>query len=284
MTNAFVGVHGRNSVHWGEIDHEVLKRSKVQCVKMMSHTAPSVFERIAQMSPKVWLTTRLYDPGFGVGHIVAPGDFVAKMVPTMEAIRPWCTDFEIHNEPNHPGRFEGWGSEAAYATSFNAWFLDTQARLRSAAPWATFGFPGLAVPHNDLQWLDICKASIDRADWLGCHCYWQNPTQSIQNHLSSFWGLRCELYHAHIPYKLVKVTEAGNSNHQTRGLPHDENAIAGEIVENAEAIRRLDYTGHVAYFILSSPDPTWGEFAWRTENGNIKPLVSRMGSYIETLE
>jgi hypothetical protein len=279
VTNAFIGVHGRNAVEWDGLDFAVLAESSAQVVKMMSHTAPHVFERIAKtLHP--YIITRLYDDRFGVGHIVSPSDFVARMVPIIDTLRPWCDNFEVHNEPSHPAGYEGWGITETHAHSFNTWFMETLGRLRRACPWAIFGFPGLAVPHNDMAWLEICRPSIDRADWLGSHLYWQNPTTGHSNHLSPAWGLRCEQYHDRHPHKLIQITEAGNSNHQTGGLPHDEQVIAWELVNHAQACRGLEYVGSVAYFILSSPDPMWSKFAWRTEGGEVKPLVSRLGGFI----
>ncbi len=69
------------------------------------------------------------------------------MIPVMADLKPYCTKFHIHNEPNHRDRYEGWSPTDDDARDFNAWFLDVYRRLKEAHPWASIGFPGLALPH-----------------------------------------------------------------------------------------------------------------------------------------
>jgi hypothetical protein len=130
-----VGLHGRNDVHWHEGDDAVVERARIGTLKMMSLTDPSVLERLRGRR----MIVRLY------------------------------------NEPNHVHTIEGWGPWDEEAYEFRAWYLGVLALLRQRCPWASLGFPGLALnwPHRDLQWLEICRAAVEASDWLGCHCYWQ---------------------------------------------------------------------------------------------------------------
>ena len=277
-----LGVHGRNDLDFMAADFELIRESKVQTVKMMSQTRPRVFEILKGLDVQL-IITRLYDDRFGTGHHPTPAEFRDRMVPVIQALQPYCTFYEIHNEPNHLAGYEGWGQTDADARDFDSWFVEVYRLLKAACPWAEFGFPGLAVPHRDIEWLNICRQSLRLADWLGCHTYWQNPTDQDINHLSGEWGLRCDQYHRVSPNKPIHITEAGNSNHQTEGLPHNDQKIALEIVEHARAVLRRPWIGSVAYFLMSSQDRTWADFAWRTEQGQFKPIVARMGELINSL-
>jgi hypothetical protein len=100
------------------------------------------------------------------------------MIPVMANLKPYCTKFHVCNEPNHVERYEGWGPTDDDARSFNAWFQETYRRLKDAHPWASIGFPGLALgehSHRERTWLKLCRPAVEMADWLGVHCYWQTP-------------------------------------------------------------------------------------------------------------
>ena len=100
------------------------------------------------------------------------------MIPITRDLQPYCVKYQVANEPNHVERKEGFGPEDSDARAFNAWYLEVYDRLKGACPWASIGFPGMALPdntHRDRAWLEICRPTIEQADWLGVHCYWQTP-------------------------------------------------------------------------------------------------------------
>ncbi|MGD8737090.1 MAG: hypothetical protein PVJ85_10085, partial [Anaerolineae bacterium] len=170
-----VGLHGRNSVHFTELDYELVRRARIETLKMLSLTDVSVYERLRRDNPEIEFIVRLYDDRLHYDSRPSPTAFVTKMVPLVKRLKTYVTKFEIHNEPNHVDGIEGWGSSDQQARSFVAWYLPVLQGLKRACPWASLGFPGLALnfPHRDLAWLDICKEAIQASDWLGCHCYWQ---------------------------------------------------------------------------------------------------------------
>jgi hypothetical protein len=188
QVRARVGVHGRNSTAWREADFEAVARANVESVKLMSFTGADVARRLREQGIEVLV--RLYDDRFKFQNHPMPAEFADRMGPFVERFRPWCTKFEVHNEPNHLTGIEGWGKEDAQARDFNAWFVEAYLTLKAHHPWAEFGFPGLAIPHRDLEWLERCRGAVEVADWLGAHCYWQNPTEADRNHLADYWGLR----------------------------------------------------------------------------------------------
>ena len=272
-----VGLHGRNNVNFDEIDYQVIHTAKIETLKMMGQTSPRVFKRLKEETPHIEFVTRLYDDRFGVNKRPTPQEFVAKQLPLMRALQPYCAKFEVHNEPNHLQGYEGWGQEDYHAQDFNQWFLRVYDLIKNALPWALLGFPGLAIPHRDLHWIEICRPAVERADWLGVHCYWQTPPGQENNHLADFWGLRFKYYHKKFPRKIQEITECGNSNIQADPpIAISEEALARQYEAYYREVFKYPYVNSASFFLLSSQDPTWDFFAWRSESGRVKPVVRQV--------
>lgn len=273
-----IGVHGRNAELFDERDFQIIREGRLEVIKMMSHTRPEVFARIKQENPDIEIITRLYDDRIHHDH-PSPEDFCRKLIPVMQALRPHCQKFHVHNEPNHAAGYEGWGATAADAASFNRWFLQVYNGLKAACPWAKIGFPGLAVPdflHHDKTWLRVCRPAIEKADFLGVHCYWQTPKSGDRFYLDENFGLAFRYYHQMYPHKPLEILECGNSNIQSN-LPISEDAIAAEYEAWLAETFKYPYLNSAAFFILSSPDTTnWAFFSWRMEDGRVKPVVQRL--------
>lgn len=270
-----VGIHGRNNEEFKDLDFQVIREAKAEVVKMMSHSKPWVFEQIKKIDPNIEIITRLHDDRIHHGHPNA-AEFAEKMIPIMADLKPYCRKFQIANEPNHRDKYEGWGPSDDDARDFNQWFIRACDRLKDAHPWAEIGFPGLAVPnagHRDRAWLEICREAVLRADWLGVHCYWQTPNDGRPSGIfSEDFGLTFKFYHQLFPNKTLEILECGNSNIQNK-LPISPDDIAREYVAWLQEIFKYDYINSASFFLLSSQDSTWDFFAWRTENGFIKPVV-----------
>jgi hypothetical protein len=276
-----VGIHGRNQQTFHDIDYQVIREAKAEVVKMMSHTKPEVFDRIKKENPNVEIITRLYDDRINTGGHPTPREFADKMIPIMRALQPYCVKFQIHNEPNHAAGIEGWGPTKEHAEDFNRWFLQVYDLLKEACPWASLGFPGLAIPnhlHKDRVWLDACSEAIQRADWLGVHSYWQTPQPDQKGQMKDDrLGMTYTYYHKKYPNKTLDILECGNSNIHTPGYHTSEEAIAQEYVEWLNEVFKHNYVNSASFFILSSQDPQWEFFAWRTENNYRKPVIPRVG-------
>jgi hypothetical protein len=272
-----VGVHGRNQEIFHDTDYRVIREAKAEVVKMMSQTKPEVFERIKRENPHVEIITRLFDDRMNTGGHPTPREFADKMIPLMRALKPHCTKFQIHNEPNHHDRIEGWGPTKADAEDFNRWFLQVYKLLKESCPWASLGFPGLAIPnhhHKDRVWLDACREAIKQADWLGVHCYWQTPQPGQKGQMrDERLGRTYKYYHNKFPNKTLEILECGNSNIHTAGYHTSEEVIAQEYVEWLQELFKHDYINSASFFILSSQDQQWSFFSWRTEHNHIKPVV-----------
>ncbi len=263
-----VGLHARNTVQFPDHDYALIREARIETLKTMSHTDVSVYEKLHQQNPELQFIVRLYDDRLRHDQRPSPAQFVARMVPIINGLKPYTRQFEIQNEPNHQSGLEGWGATAADARNFLAWYTQVLTALRQQCPWAKFGFPGLAVPaflHNDLEWLDICKPAIRASDWLGCHCYWQ-----YDNMMKKDWGLRFQIYHERFPHKRIEITEFGNST-PPNDLPRQE--MAKQYVRYYTELNQYPYLGSASCFIASSPDPDWAPFVWVKEGGERMPVV-----------
>jgi len=273
-----IGIHGRNHEEWGDIDFQVLRDAGVEAIKPMSQTRPHYFERMTRELPNVEIITRLYDDRIRYGH-PTPAEFVDKMIPVMANLKPYCTKFHVCNEPNHVERYEGWGPTDDDARSFNAWFQETYRRLKDAHPWASIGFPGLALgehSHRERTWLKLCRPAVEMADWLGVHCYWQTPPGQGPQLMDEALGMNFKHYHSQHPDKTLEILECGNSNIHSN-FPISDEAIADEYVQWLQAVFSYPYVNSASFYILSSHDTgSWSFFSWRTENGAIKPMVYRV--------
>lgn len=276
-----VGIHGRNNEEWHDIDFQVLRDAGVEVIKPMSHTRPHHFERMRRELPNAEIITRLYNGAFNKGGHPSASEFAGEMIPVITNLKPYCTKFHIHNEPNHASRDEGWSNSDEDARSFNAWFIEVFRRLKEAHPWASIGFPGLALgehSHRERTWLRLCRPAVEMADWLGVHCYWQTPPGQGPQLLDEALGMNFKHYHSQHPDKTLEILECGNSNIHSN-FPISDEAIADEYVRWLQEVFNYPYVNSASFYILSSHDTSsWSFFCWRTEHGAIKPMVYRVGA------
>jgi len=286
-----VGLHGRNDYRFRERDYELVRVARIETLKMLSLTLPDVFKRLREENPDIEFIVRLYDGRIGPGRRVTPKEFCDEMIPKISAFQPYTKSFEVHNEPNHPN--EGWGDwgdrererAAQAAREFCEWFNEVYDSLKGRFPWADFGFPALVffpaapwVRCGDV-WLEICRPSIERADWLAVHCYWQTTPEQPINHLKEDWGLSFKYWHKEFPDKTLEITEAGNSNGQN-GIPLEPDEMARQLVEWYQEVFKYPYIGSACPFLMSSPDPRWERelFVWCKADGTFLPTVQAVGN------
>ena len=124
-----VGLHARNDARFPEPDYALVREAKIETLKTMSHTEVSVYKRLRDENPNLEFIVRLYDDRLRPDQRPSPAEFVGRMVPLMQALKPYTAKFEIHNEPNHQSGLEGWGATAQDAQRFRDWYMQVLAGL-----------------------------------------------------------------------------------------------------------------------------------------------------------
>ncbi len=278
---ALIGLHARNDQTFTNVDWQIIRQARIESLKMMSFTRDEVYARARQINPNMEFIVRLYAGSPGRGGMPSPQQFANQFRATIDRLyqKFGVLKFEIHNEPNHPSGLEGWGISHSDALAFQAWYKQTLSIFRQHHKWALFGYPGLAIPHNDLEWLDWNREAIEMSDWLGMHCYWQTPPGVENNFMSDFWGQRFKAYHQKHPNKLIEITEFGNSNGQSSSLslPRQEQRRQYEWWLRQTA--NFPYLGSAHSFLATSPDPRWERegFTWGNNNGPFE-VASAVGA------
>jgi hypothetical protein len=272
-----IGLHGRNDLAFHELDYQLIREAGIETLKMMSLTGPDVFARLKSENPDLEFIVRLYDDRINTEGHPSPAEFAAKMIPLLQSLQPYAVKFEVGNEPNHFKRYEGWGADDADAASFNDWFLEVYGLLKAAHPWAELGFPALGTPdsvHRDRAWLELNRAAIAQADWLGVHCYWQTWPDGSSTMFDEARGLCFTYYHEKFPDKALELTEFDNDNVIWGIPPLSPEQLAHEYRSYYQELFNYPYLRSASSFIMSSPDVSWDYFAWRSEAGSFKPVVS----------
>lgn len=276
------GIHLRNDSSLRANDYNALKKMSPEVIRVMvGVNSKEALQAIKNDHPKALIIGRLFHPT----KDISSAEFVRDISPKIrEAVEVGITDFTIWNEPNLRSGDEGYGEGRDHATRFNQWFIDVYSALKDRYRSCTFFFPPLALLQNDMEWLDVCRPSIELADGLSVNVYWQNFKSEHKNHLDKTFGLRYQLYAEKYPDKVMDISEVGNSNSPDHSV--DYNTVA---TEYTEWMREMDKwsakSGTVVrsatFYILSSPDPTWEPFAWVTKTGGYRPMVDMLADYIE---
>jgi len=282
-----VGIHAPNKAELNEADINAIAEMRLETIKFMSNVGSDSLYRVKEILPdKAPILVRLYvlqDKYFqpGNGSDCPPTEYADNAILQMAIFRDVFGEenlyFQIQNEPNHQAGYEGWGDGEEDAKSFNDWYISTFTELKKLTPWATIGFPGLAVPHGpypdlDLTWAEICRNAIELSDFLSVHCYWQNFEPEHENHLNDFWGLRYRRYHQLFPTKPLFIAESGNSNAQG-GYTLNPDIYASETGSWYQALWADEYLIGANPFILSSNDENWESFTYIDQSETPKPVA-----------
>ena len=119
--------------------------------------------------------------------------------------------FEVHNEPNLD--IEGMGWNWASGVEFGDWLLGALSVLRSRFPEAKWGYPGLSPQPNVDAFLDESAAAANACDWIGVHCYWQQPLNQPPfpmngDNAGYYWRAK---FKPRFADKLLMITEFSNN-------------------------------------------------------------------------
>jgi hypothetical protein len=120
--------------------------------------------------------------------------------------------FEVHNEPNLD--IEGMNWNWSNGADFGNWLTQVLNILRPQFPDAKFGYPGLSPQPNVDAFLDGSAAAANACDWIGVHCYWQQPLDQPPfpmngDNAGYYWRAK---FKPRFPDKLLMITEFSNNS------------------------------------------------------------------------
>jgi hypothetical protein len=119
--------------------------------------------------------------------------------------------FEVHNEPNLD--IEGMNWNWANGAEFGNWLLQVMNLLRPRFPEAKWGYPGLSPQPSVDAFLDGSAAATSACDWIGVHCYWQQPLNQPPfpmngDNAGYYWRAK---FKPRFPEKMLMITEFSNN-------------------------------------------------------------------------
>jgi hypothetical protein len=253
-----------------QADWDVVREARIEALKVRTTTPPDVVSRALVDNPSMLVIANL---GMDFrGRMIAPAEF-ARIVENdaAELYDQGVQYFEIHNEPNLV--VEGYGSAWRDGYEFGQWFLQVTGYLRPRLPMARFGWPGLSLgPKIDgmrgdaLRFLEEASAIIPQAEWIGCHCFWQDEAGMM----SVDGGVGYKLYRDEWPSRLLMITEFSNTSPavsaEERGRQY---ATYFQLLHGQEGIG-------AAFASVVSSSAGYSNEVWRSEAGLLSPIVQEV--------
>ena len=140
--------------------------------------------------------------------------------------------FEIHNEPNL--EIEGMNWNWANGAEFGNWLTQVINILKPRFPEAKWGYPGLSPQPNVDAFLDGSAAAANACDWIGVHCYWQQPPNQPPfpmngDNAGMYWRAK---FKSRFPNKMLMITEFSNNSAADVSL-HDKGAQYADYIQAA---------------------------------------------------
>ncbi len=121
--------------------------------------------------------------------------------------------FEVHNEPNL--EIEGMNWNWASGADFGSWLQQVLNILKPQLPRREMGLSGpLAAAQSSMRFLDGSAAAANACDWIGVHCYWQQPPNQPPypingDNAGMYWRAK---FKPRFPNKMLMITEFSNNS------------------------------------------------------------------------
>ncbi|MBN1429427.1 MAG: M23 family metallopeptidase [Anaerolineae bacterium] len=271
-SHCLVGLVGRVDGPMEEPDWEVVRTARIEALCLTTSSVVSDIERALAVNPSMFMMMRLLVDVRN--RVLRPADFVDSVKHSAKSMYDCGVRyFEIHNEPNLMP--EGYGTSWQNGREFGEWFLQVTGMLRPELPEARFGWPGLSsgpavdgMRLDHRSFLDDAQDAIKQADWMGCHCHWQDE----EGMLSEAGGLGYKFYRKMWPDKLLLITECSNT---AQGI--DGNTKGDQYLKYYTHLR--DQTGiGVAFIFAVSASTHYLYEVWRSEDGQILPVAGVVGA------
>ena len=274
---SLIGLHGRGDGEMQGSDLDVVRRARLEGIKLTSHATGASIKALKSINPGLFIMLRpimSFDDG-GRARNISADDFVSGTVNDMQRLfdaDPAIQFIEVHNEPNL--RTEGLGGAWSNGREFASWFDRAVQLYKQRWPDKKYGFPGLSPgPLNndravDLkQFLGEAALSAARADWLAVHGYWSTEREMTDNNGGFTWKIMREFF----PDKLLLITEFGNPA-QPKHLVAEQYARYYGILRHVSGLG-----GAFAYIVSTSNRFESGRWAWRDEDGLDMGIADTVG-------
>jgi hypothetical protein len=262
-------------------DYGVIDTAHLELIKLMapSKEAQGQGADIAKrlIGEGKFVMARLFEkPG---NRRMSAAEFADSVMQGYEALyQAGVRYFEIHNEPNLPQ--EGLGVSWANGGEFGNWFIAVCSTLKARHADAKLGYPGLSPQFNNPSFpaeadiwtfLEASEAAVQRADWIGVHCYWQNEGSGHWAMQSEVDGLLWKKFRARWPHKLLFITEFSNNGR------HIDYATKGEQYGRYYSLLRHEPNlGGAVAFALYWPGQDENHEGWRTDHG-VTEIAQKVG-------
>lgn len=180
------------------------------------HVNADLVPLIREKYPHARILIRMYLQNW---YATQPEEWARAVIENAERLRPFTNEITWANEQNldlegHPqgASMQQPVPPASLYQDIDVWNLEMIRRLREKIPWARLHYPAFANDHSDDKnqggyvGLEICRASIERADVMDCHCYWRPD----DGPLTLDGGQRFTYTHSYFPDKPIFISECGN--------------------------------------------------------------------------
>lgn len=182
--------------------------------------------------------------------------------------------FEVHNEPNL--EVEGMNWNWANGAEFGNWLQQVLSLLKPRFPDAKWGYPGLSPQPNVDAFLAGSAAAANACDWIGVHCYWQQPLNQPPYPINGdnagyYWRAK---FKPRFADKLLMITEFSNNS---AGV--SANDKANQYANYIKALRTEPNIGAAFAFALNWPGQDNNREGWEF-NGSETAIPGSFGTLI----
>lgn len=206
------GIHGPNK-NFRDIDG--MLGMGMDCFTILQLNR-DLLPRIRQARPNAVIDLRHYMPRWTDNDPIEWARICARIA---NEVRPYTLHHTLANEQNLPE--EGGGMSRDWFVRINDWNLKSITEFKRLCPWAIVHWPALASGHSEDRddfgdgtiGYEICRPSIEAADVLDHHDYWNDRDQLFNADVAQWFAFRFARAHAFFPTKPIFISECGWMGH-----------------------------------------------------------------------
>jgi hypothetical protein len=262
----------------------LVNKAKLESFKTLTLPDPDENKQLIAQLKKIradmFITTRLFfSVDVGSKNKFSPQNFVDFVNNGLTACyQAGVRYFEVHNEPNL--EIEGMNWNWTTGADFGNWLQQVLNLLKPRFPEAKWGYPGLSPQPNVDAFLDGSAAAANACDWIGVHCYWQQPPNQPPypingDNAGMYWRAK---FKSRFPNKLLMITEFSNNS---AAVPAADKA--SQYASYVKMLRTEPNVGAVFAFALNWPGQDHNREGWEFNGsetaipGTFAALISQAG-------